>query len=77
MEERDPYCINGHWEDGVCVCKQGYRTAFKEIALEPRYCATDITVVIGNDPYDSEKLLHWTAMAVSLLLPCSKSWGVG
>ncbi len=65
---RDEYCIHGHWEDGICVCEPGYRTTFVEISLDPRYCATDITVVIGNDPYSSENLIHWSAMAVSLLV---------
>ena len=61
----DPYCIHGHWEDGICVCDKGYETVFVDLTLNPLYCSSD-EVIIEKDPfYSSENLFHVMAMAVS------------
>ena len=67
-------CIQGIWEDGVCICAQGYENDAElssNLALNPIYCSKQSFVTIvqrQSGPEFSKEILHHAAIAVSKLL---------
>lgn len=64
--DRDVSCLHGSWEDGICVCDQGYVTEFTDAELYPVYCAKKNDIVIltlkaGFEPID---IFHYTTLSV-------------
>ena len=64
-------CIQGHWEDGVCICSQGFEDDAELSAnylLNPIYCSKHIFITIINQqsgPQFNKQILHHAAIAVS------------
>ena len=64
----DP-CMQGKWEDGVCVCNQGYDVGFDELTLNPKYCANETVTIIELTTYlSTEQLSHFISMAVTVVI---------
>ena len=68
-------CINGRWNEGTCVCRQGYDVGFDEHALNPRYCENELVAVVdlSNTLTSSGALLHFMAMTITIVL---LAWGI-
>ena len=67
----DKVCIQGVWEDGVCICSQGYEDDVElssNLALNPIYCSKQSFVTVirtQSGPELSREVLHHGAIAVS------------
>ncbi len=60
-------CINGHWEEGVCVCNKEYDVDFDYTNIKPEYCKNEIVTVVDLTII-SETLLHLLAITVTVVV---------
>uniref|UniRef100_A0A1X7V5P3 Uncharacterized protein n=1 Tax=Amphimedon queenslandica TaxID=400682 RepID=A0A1X7V5P3_AMPQE len=62
-------CVNGLWEDGVCVCDPRYELGFNELELNPKYCLEEKVTVIAVIPYvTGEELVHTITIGLTVFL---------
>ena len=64
-------CINGRWEDSICVCKTGYDVgSFNDRNLDPKYCEKEIVAVIDftNAWLLSGVFFHFIAITVTVIV---------
>ena len=68
-------CINGRWEEGICVCNQGYDIGFNDLILNPKYCENESVAIVdfSKNLLSSGSLLHYAAMAVTVTIA---TWGI-
>lgn len=66
--KKDAWCINGQWEEGVCVCEPGYATYFDDTKLTQKYCDADVeAVALLRVTYEPRHYLHLGSMSLTIL----------
>lgn len=69
----DP-CVNGRWDNGICVCNTGYEIGFSDDVLYPRYCERQIVTVIQRNEYvTNEEIVQYIAVMMTV---CLAVWSV-